>query len=103
MIIRTISGLLGGVIVVIVLMFNGTMPFLLNCAVATVCALACYEFFSVMNLHKTAIAVVPSLIFSALLPVLGSGLVWQGAWLGWYAGRGALFSSGSFAGRGAPG
>lgn len=81
MVIRTISGLLGGIIVVIVLTFNATMPFLLNCAVSAVCALASYEVFSVMNLRKTAIAVVPSLIFSVLLPVLGNGLVWQGAWL----------------------
>lgn len=81
MAIRTISGILGGLIVIIVLIFNNTLPFLLNCAVSAVCVFATYEIFSAMGLSKTFKITVPSLIFSALLPLLGNGLIWQGAWL----------------------
>ena len=81
MAIRTISGILGGLIVIIVLIFNNTLPFLLNCAVSAVCIFATYEIFSAMGLGKTFKITVPSLIFSALLPLLGCNLIWQGAWL----------------------
>ena len=81
MIIRTISGLLGGLIVIIVLIFNNTLPFLLNCAVAMVCMLTTYEIFVAMGLGKTLRVTVPSLIFSALLPILGEGILWSGCWL----------------------
>ena len=69
MAIRTISGILGGLIVIIVLIFNNTLPFLLNCAVSAVCIFATYEIFSAMGLGKTFKITVPSLIFSALLPL----------------------------------
>lgn len=81
MAIRTISGLLGGLIVIIVLIFNNTLPFLLNCAVSIVSVFATYEIFSVMGLSKTFKITIPSLIFSALLPLVGEGLLWQGAWM----------------------
>lgn len=81
MAIRTISGLLGGLIVIVVLIFNNTLPFLLNCAISAVCVLAVNEIFSVMGLKKAFKITVPSLIFSALLPLVGNGLVWQGAWM----------------------
>ena len=81
MIIRTISGLLGGLIVIIVLIFNSTFPFLLNCAVSIICMFATYEIFAAMGLNKIFRVVIPSLIFSALLPILGEGILWNGCWL----------------------
>lgn len=78
MAIRTISGILGGIIVIIVLIFNNTLPFLLNCAVSVVCLFVTYEVFSAMGLNKTFKVTLPSLVFSALLPLLGDGLIWQG-------------------------
>lgn len=80
MAIRTISGILGGLIVIIVLIFNNTLPFLLNIAVSIVCGFSTYEIFSVMGLNKLFRISVPSLIFSMLLPLIGEGLIWQGAW-----------------------
>ncbi len=81
MVSRTISGILGGLVVVFVLIFNNSLPFLLNLVISIICAFATYEIFSVMRLDKMLKVNIPSIVFSMLLPLLGNGVWWQGAWV----------------------
>ena len=81
MVTRTISGILGGLVVVFVLIFNNSLPFLLNLVISIICAFATYEIFSVMRLDKMLKVNIPSIVFSMLLPLLGNGVWWQGAWV----------------------
>lgn len=80
MIIRTISGVLGGLIVIIVLIFNNSLPLLLNAAISIISMLATYEIFSAMGLNKMYKVTIPGILFSAMLPFIGNGLLWQGLW-----------------------
>lgn len=77
---RTVSGLIGVVLVLALLMFNQSIPMLLNVIVALVCACATYEIFSAMGIYKMLEVTLPSIIFSMVMPILGCGLVWQVAW-----------------------
>ena len=72
MVTRTISGVLGGLVVIFVLIFNNTLPFLLNVAISIICGFATYEIFSAMGLSKLFKVMVPSVAFSTLLPLLGT-------------------------------
>lgn len=78
MVTRTISGVLGGLIVIFVLIFNNSLPILLNLAVSMVSVFATYEIFFAMGLNKMYKVTIPSMIFSAMLPILGDSLLWQG-------------------------
>ncbi len=78
MVTRTISGVLGGLIVIFVLIFNNSLPILLNLAVSVVSIFATYEIFFAMGLNKMYKVTIPSMIFSAMLPILGDSLLWQG-------------------------
>ena len=81
MVTRTISGVLGGLVVIFVLIFNNTLPFLLNVAISIICGFATYEIFSAMGLSKLVKVMVPSVAFSTLLPLLGNSVEWQVTWL----------------------
>ena len=73
MITRTVSGLIGGLLVLMVIFFNERLPFLVNFFIATVCALACFELYSTSKLSKNFKIVIPGLIFSTIYPYLGMG------------------------------
>lgn len=77
---RTISGLIGVVLVLGLLIFNQSVPMLLNVILALVCAFATYEIFSAMGIYKMLEVTLPSIIFSMVMPLLGSGLIWQISW-----------------------
>lgn len=77
---RTISGLVGVVLVLALLVFNKSIPMLLNIIVALVCASATYEIFSAMGIYKMVEITLPSVIFSIIMPIFGFGFVWQISW-----------------------
>jgi len=80
MITRTVSGLIGGLLVLMVIFFNERLPFLVNFFIAAVCALACFELYSTSKLSKNFKIVIPGLIFSTILPLFGHGLLWKISW-----------------------
>lgn len=80
MVTRTISGVLGGLVLIFILIFDSSLPFLLNIAVSIICGFATYEIFSAMGLTKLFKVMIPSVIFSMLLPILGYGVLWQVIW-----------------------
>lgn len=77
MIKRTISGLLGGLLVIIVLIFNQSVPIAINLFISLVCILTTYEIYSAMGINKMFSLLIPSLIFTAILPVFGFGTLWK--------------------------
>lgn len=77
---RTVSGLIGACLVLGLLVFNQSVPMLLNVMVALVCILATYEIFSAMGIYKMLEVTLPSLIFSMVMPIFGFGIVWQISW-----------------------
>lgn len=77
---RTVSGLIGVVLVLGLLVFNQSVPMLLNVIVALVCACATYEIFSAMGIYKMLEITLPSVIFSMIMPIFGYGLIWQISW-----------------------
>ena len=77
MIKRTISGLLGGLLVITVLMFNQSVPIAINLFISLVCILTTYEIYGAMGIGKMFSLLIPSLIFTAILPVFGFGTVWK--------------------------
>lgn len=77
MIKRTISGLLGGLLVIAVLIFNNRIPIAINLFISLVCILTTYEVYSAMGINKMFSLLIPSLIFTAILPVFGFGTAWK--------------------------
>lgn len=77
MVTRTISGVLGGLLVLAIIMFNQSFPFLINLFVAAICVLATFEIYAALGIDKTFKIMIPSIIFSAILPILGKGFLWK--------------------------
>ncbi len=80
MVVRTISGILGGILAIIVLVFNNDVPMLLNFVISLICILSVYEVFSAMGVKNMFSVMLPSMVFSAVLPLFGSGILWQTIW-----------------------
>lgn len=80
MITRTVSGIIGALLVSVALFFNQTFPLLLNILVAFVSLLSMYEIFVAMGVSKIRILVIPSLLFAFLVPLFVNEQTFQIAW-----------------------
>lgn len=77
---RLISATIGILLVIMVVIFDDSMPFILNYILAAICGMAVFEIFSAMRIEKKYIMVVPSVIFSMIMPLFGMGMTWITAW-----------------------
>ncbi len=78
--IRILSGLIGAVFALAVLIFNQNFLMLINVIISIISLLAMREIFAVMGIAKTWIITIPSLLFVTILPITGYTIVWQIAW-----------------------
>lgn len=76
---RIVSGVVGVALVVGVLLFNQTCPIVFNIVIALVCVLATHEVFAAMGIYKFFGILIPTLLFSAVLPLFGYE-VFEYAW-----------------------
>lgn len=74
---RLISAVFGTAIVILVLSFNDMFPFVLNACIAIICGLAVFEVFTAMDIYKAYYIVIPSIIFSVIMPLFGLNTIWQ--------------------------
>lgn len=77
---RIISGVLGAVFVLFVLFFNQNCMILLNIITAVIAVLSMREIFTVMNISKSLIITLPTFAFVAILPLFGTGPIFESAW-----------------------
>lgn len=77
MVTRTVSGVIGGLLVLTIIAFNQSIPFLINLFVAAICVLTTYEIYAALGIDKTFVIMIPSVIFSAVLPIFGRGPIWN--------------------------
>ena len=80
MLTRTLSGIIGGLFVLIALLFNNSFPIVINIMIALVCILSTYEVFSVVGKTDMWEIVIPSMVFSAVLPLFGYSGLWRTVW-----------------------
>lgn len=80
MIKRTVSGILGGLLVLTILVFNQSIPILINIFVALICVLTTYEIHTVLGINRIFQIMLPSVLFSAILPIFGHSGTWKIAW-----------------------
>jgi phosphatidate cytidylyltransferase len=69
--VKTLSGAIGACFVIAVLIFDQTMPMLLNVLIGLVCSLSIYEIFSALHLKNKYLLSIPSYFFAFLLPIIG--------------------------------
>ena len=74
---RLISAVFGTAVVILVLAFNDMCPFILNASIAVICGLSVFEVFSAMDIYKAYYLVIPSIIFSVIMPLFGVNVIWQ--------------------------
>lgn len=63
-----------------IVLFNRTFPIALNIAIALISVLAVFEIISALGLSKNVILLVPSIIFSAVLPFIENPILLQTAY-----------------------
>ena len=80
MVTRTVSGVIGGLLVLSIIFFNQRVPFLINLFIAVVCILACFELYYTSKLNKNFGIVIPGIVFSTILPIFGHGILWKISW-----------------------
>ena len=68
---RLMSAIFGITYVVLVLVFNGNLPVLLNISLAAVSAVCVFEVCSAMGIQKIYGMVIPALAFSLIMPLFG--------------------------------
>lgn len=76
---RVVSGLIGAILVVTVLIFNQSVPISMNLVVGLICFLSTYELFGAMGIKKLFLITIPSMIFSTILPLYGYSIIWRTA------------------------
>lgn len=74
---RTISGVIGAALILAILFFNQNVPMIINLFISFVCILTTYEIYLAMGINKVFEILIPSLLFSAILPVFGFGMIWK--------------------------
>lgn len=74
---RLLTAGVGTAFVIFVLAFNDVFPFIMNICLAVICGLAVFEVFTAMNIYKAYYIVIPSIIFSVLIPLFGINIVCQ--------------------------
>jgi len=67
---RVASGVSLVIFLAAIVVFNSTFPAALNIAIALISVLAVFEIISALGLSKNFVLLVPSLIFSAVIPLL---------------------------------
>ncbi len=77
---RVITGVIGATLALFVLFFNSSFPLILNIIVAIIAAWAMNEIFSVMNILKTKLITIPSIIFVTILPLFGNSIYHEAFW-----------------------
>lgn len=77
MLTRTVSGIIGGLLVLFVIFFNQRVPFIINLFIAVVCILASFELHYTSRLNKNLKIVAPGVIFSTILPLFGHVFFWK--------------------------
>jgi phosphatidate cytidylyltransferase len=63
-----------------IVLFNGTFPIALNIAIALISVLSVYEIISALGLSKNLILLIPSILFSAILPFIETSVSQQTAY-----------------------
>ena len=87
---RIISGIAGALFVLFVIFFNQQYPAILNVLTSIIAVLAMIEIFSVTNVSKLWLVTIPTLIFTAVVPLFFYGNYWN---IAWYAYSLCVFSS----------
>lgn len=77
MVTRTISGLIGGLLVLAIIIFNQSFPFLINIFVSTICVLTTYEIYAALGIDKTFEIMIPSVVFAGVAPIFGMGFMFN--------------------------
>lgn len=80
MLTRTISGIIGAILVIMVLFFNASVPLIINALIALVCILSMNELFCAMGLKKRNLLAVPSLLFAGIVPLAGTAAILLNGW-----------------------
>ena len=74
---RIVSGIVGGLVALIVLVFGQNFPFILSTTVAIISVFAMREIFTVMGIANQNIIVIPTLIFVPIFALFGNANIWQ--------------------------
>ncbi len=87
---RIASGLIGGFLTLVILLFNQNCLWLINLVTAIISFLAMREIFAVSGIDKLRILTIPTSIFVTILPLFGFSAIWE---LGFYFYNLIMFSS----------
>ncbi len=77
---RILSASVGIVILIAILLFNDTYPFVVNASVAVICTLSVYEILGAMGISDKYHIVTVSVLFSIAMPLYGLGFTWLLLW-----------------------
>lgn len=75
--IRILSGIIGAILVIAVLVFNETFLWLINVIIASICVFSMLEICTVMRIKRAFFVTLPALVFVPIMPMIGNGLIWQ--------------------------
>ncbi|MDO4730505.1 MAG: phosphatidate cytidylyltransferase [Clostridia bacterium] len=85
---RIISGTVGAVFIIMVVFFSSVYPIIIDIGISAICACSIFEIFAAVNIKRSFYLVVPSVVFSLLLPVSIATPYW---WIAFYLYTVALF------------
>lgn len=77
---RIVSGTVGAVLIITILLFNNDFPILLNLIVMLAGTVSVMEIFSAMGITRRYRILVPSILFSMCVPFLGLGVYGNILW-----------------------
>jgi len=77
MLTRIISGVIGGIFALTVLFFNQNLYWLMNLVIGVISVLAISEIFNVLGISKNFLIVIPTIIFTPILPLFGFNIYWE--------------------------
>lgn len=77
---RIISGIIGAIFVIAIIIFNEKFLFLINVLVALIAALSMLEIFSAMGVAKVFCITIPTIMFVPIMPIIGNNVIWHACW-----------------------
>lgn len=77
---RLTSGIIGGILAIVVLIFNQSFPILINSVISLIATLSIMEIFSVTGISNKLYITIPTAIFVVIMPLFGYGTLWQFFW-----------------------
>ena len=77
---RIVSGVIGAIFVIAIIIFNEQFLFLINILVALIAALSVSEIFEAMGINQIFYITIPSIVFVPILPIIGYNTIWQFCW-----------------------